>query len=85
MARPVAPFGIGRASKRWLGRHLLLGDGRGGGEQYSAMADRQAEVLEIVLGQVGQHLETDVVLGKRVGVSAEAKSFEPLREIIRHG
>ncbi len=48
------------------------------------MSYRKSKFLEIVLGQTGKVLEVDVVISERLRVLTEAKSFEPLRDVVRH-
>ncbi len=49
------------------------------------MAERQPKHLKLGVGQIGKYSEINVVLSERLHVLPEAKSFEPLRDVVRHG
>ncbi len=49
------------------------------------MAERQPKPLKLGVGQIGKNSEINVVLSERLRVLAETKSFEPLRDVVRHG
>ena len=49
------------------------------------MAKRQPKPLKLGVGQIGKNSEINVVLRERLRVLTETKSFEPLRDVVRHG
>ncbi len=50
------------------------------------MAERRyAQFFEVVICEFGEQIVFDIILSERLRVLAEAKSFEPLRDIVSHG
>ncbi len=47
------------------------------------MTQGQAQVFQIVVGKVRKYLEVNIIVGERPRILAEAKSFEPLSNIVR--
>ncbi len=43
------------------------------------------EFLEVVICKSGKKVELNLVLNERLRILTEAKSFEPLRNVVRHG
>ncbi len=48
------------------------------------MTQRNVDLFEVNLRECGQNLPIDVILNECLRVLAEAKSFEPLRDVVRH-
>jgi hypothetical protein len=46
------------------------------------MTERQAEFLEILVGQGRENVDVDIVGGKQIGILAEAMPSEPLADIV---
>ena len=69
-------------ARRLCGRRAALGDRR---QQALAEAERgDAELLQIGIGQLDQHAEIDVVLGKALGVLGHPELFEPVLYLLHH-
>ena len=49
------------------------------------MAERDAKLFEVLIGQIGKDGEIDVVLGKTLGVLGHAELFEPVRNLLHRG
>ena len=64
-------------SREWL----LCAELRYRPEHSSSVADRDAEFLEVAIGQIGENVETDLVVLKLFLVSAEAETAEPHADI----
>ena len=71
----------GVRSWRRLGRGLQLRDRR---EELAARAQRNADLLEVIFGNMGQRIEIDLVLGEQIHVSAEAQMVQPRGDVLRH-
>ena len=69
--------GAGRSAARRLGRGKL----RYRPQESSAVAERDAEFLEVAVGEIGEHVEIDPVLPERLLVSAEPETAEPHADI----
>src|SRR5689334_8829495 len=65
----------GDGFKRCWGRARKLADRR---LHYSAMPERDADVLEVLIGQIAERRDIDLVLGKYLSVLSHAELFEPL-------
>ena len=50
-------------------------------QQSSAVAERDAEFLEVAVGEISEHIEIDLVLSKLFLVSTEAETAEPPADI----
>ena len=77
-----APFG---RRFRCCGRGpLKFADGR---EHLPSMPEGDTEVLQILIGQVGEYRDINLVLGKALSVLGHAELFEPVRNLLhrRHG
>ena len=66
----------------WLGRGRRLRRGRrsagklrDGVQHLQAMPERDTQVLEMLVGQVGENGDVNVVLGKALGVLGHAECF----------
>ena len=86
--RQLPPLGLRRGHRR--------GDGRAGRrrprpvreagdrlEQLLARAERQAELLEVGFGQLGQHLPVDLVVAERLLVALQPQTAQPSGDV--HG
>src|SRR5580692_12542913 len=49
------------------------------------MPERDTQVLEMLVGQVGENGDVNVVLGKALGVLGHAECFEPVRNLLHRG
>jgi hypothetical protein len=49
------------------------------------MADRDAELLKVLVGQVSKDLDIDSILGKTLGVLGHTELFEPVRNLLHCG
>ena len=58
-----------------------LTDGR---EQFSPMPERDAEILQILIGQMWEYRDINLVLGKALGVLGQAERGQPLRDRGHH-
>ena len=74
----------GRCRNSDRGRALLAGFEIGDRtQQLSAMAQRRnADLFEVLIGQVWQDCEIDMVLSKALGVLGQAEFFEPVRNLL---
>ena len=59
-----------------------LADGR---EHLPAMPEQDADVLEVLIGQMAEYRDIDLVLGKALGVLGHAELFEPVRNLLHRG
>ena len=58
---------------------------RDGLQHLQAMPERDTQVLEMLVGQVGENGDVNVVLGKALGVLGHAECFEPVRNLLHRG
>ena len=63
-------------------RHRKLPDRA---KHFQPIAECDAEVLEILIGQVGENREINAVFSKTLGVLGHAKLFEPIRNPLHCG
>ena len=77
--RRRAGHGGGRGC-RWRGT------GKVGGRlpQFLAMAKREPEFLQLIVGKIGKNVEIEVVFGEQISVFAETEPFQPMPDISRH-
>ena len=59
-----------------------LADGR---EHFPPMPKQDADVLEILIGQMAQYRDINFVLGKALRVLGHAELFEPVRNLLHRG
>ena len=71
---------VGWGAKPAARRRRLL-QGRDRAHQALAIAERDPELDQIRLGQVGQDVEADVAAREGIGVSAKAEALEPCADI----
>ena len=64
---------------RWGRRAAKLADGR---EHFAPMPDRHANVVEVLIGQMAQHRDINIVLGKPLDVLGHAEIFEPVCNLL---
>ncbi len=50
-------------------------------EQQPAVAERDAEVLQVLIGQLGQDRGRDVVVEERLGVALQPQFLQPSRDV----
>ena len=50
-------------------------------QQSSAVAERDAEVLQVAIGEIGEHVEIDPAFSKAFLVSTEFETTEPHADI----
>ena len=63
----------------------LAPQGCDGVEQPAPMADEgNAEVLEVVGGQIGQEIDVDLVVAERLLVALEPEAAQPIPDVIHH-
>jgi hypothetical protein len=88
----LAPFGFPTRAGGRTGRRLRRGPGGSGRDagfgqsgdrphEPLAVAERDPELGQVGLGQIGEHVEIDAVLGEQLGVSAEADLLEPVAHL----
>ena len=79
-------LGFGLAAGRSRGRNVFLPDRQRGDrlQQLATVAEGEPQILEVVVGEVGQNLQIDVIPGERLGVSAEAQVLQPTRNVAAH-
>ena len=70
-----------RRGSDFSGRWLLEGQGYHGGLKLPHVPQRYAKPLEVSVSEVRQSLQFDVVVSERLCVLADAKFFEPLRDV----
>ena len=80
-AKGCAGVGNWRLQSGFRRERLLRAELRYRPEQSSTVADRDAEFLEVAVGQVGENVETDLVVLKFFLVSAETETAEPHADI----
>ena len=84
--RSAVSSGSGAAGARSGDRGCALLDGFKIGDraqQLAAMAERRnADLFEVLIGQVAEDREIDIVLGKALGVLGHAELFEPVRDLL---
>src|SRR5580693_1367793 len=73
-----------------LGLKILGGDelklcGVPRAQYFAPMSERDAEVFQVLIGQVGENSEIYVVLGKALSVLGHAELFEPVRNLLHRG
>jgi hypothetical protein len=51
-------------------------------QHFQPVPERDAEVLEVLIGQVGENGNIDPILNKAVGVLGHAERFEPIRNLL---
>jgi hypothetical protein len=49
------------------------------------MAEQDADLLKVLVGQVSKDGDIDSILGKALGVLGHAELFEPLRNLLHCG
>jgi len=54
-------------------------------EYFSPMPEWDADVFEILIGQMAKYRDIDPVLGKGLGVLGHAELFEPVRNLLHRG
>ena len=54
-------------------------------QHFSPMPEQDANVLEVLIGQMWEYRNINSVLGKALGVLGHAKLFEPVRNLLHHG
>ena len=54
-------------------------------QHLSSMAEQDADLLKVLVGQVAKDRDIDSVLGKTLGVLGHAEVFEPVRNLLRRG
>jgi len=55
--------------------------GRYGPQQSFAVAERDAELFEVAVGEVGEHVRVDLVVSKLLPVLTEAETAQPFADI----
>jgi hypothetical protein len=70
------PFG------NWLDRPGTLIDSR---EYLPTMAEWNADVLQILIGQMGDYRNVNLILGKTRGVLTEVELLKPVRNLLHLG
>ena len=55
---------------------------RNSAEYLAAMAERDADFLEVMVGQIAQYARINVVLGEALRVLPQPKDLEPLRNLL---
>ena len=79
------------AVRRVLRRHPQVGGSNrlqlsNGRKHLAAMAERcNADLFEVLIGQVTQYREIDIVFGKALGILGQAELFEPVRNLLHRG
>src|SRR3546814_1269108 len=53
------------------------GQGGDGSQQLLAVAEGDAELHQVGLGQLGQHLDVDILGGEGLGIAVEAYALQP--------
>jgi hypothetical protein len=56
-----------------------------GREHFPPMPKQDADILEILIGQMAECRDIDPVLGKALSVLGHAKFFEPVRNLLHRG
>ena len=64
----------------WRGRHAA--SSRDGREHYPPMPEQDANVLEVLIGQMAERCEIDAVFSKALRVLGHAELFEPVRNLL---
>ena len=87
--RHLAALGLAlrrRLGGRWLIRPIrrTLAQRSDRREQDPAVAQQNAQLSEILLGQMRHGTEIDAVLSEGLGVSAELQFFQPRADLVRH-
>jgi hypothetical protein len=54
-------------------------------EQFPPMSERDADVLEVLIGQIAEYRDIDLVLGKGLGILGHPELFEPIRNLLHRG
>ena len=54
-------------------------------EQLASMTERNPNVLEVLIRQIGQDGKADVVPGKSVGVLSETELLKPVSDLLHRG
>jgi hypothetical protein len=49
-------------------------------QHFPAIAEEDAEFLQVPVGKLGKHREIDAVLGEALGIFGHAEPFEPVRD-----
>ena len=71
-------------TRRWAGLNGL--QITNGTQDLAAMAERcNADLFEVLIGQVTENREIDVVVGKGLGILGQAELFEPVRNRLHRG
>ena len=50
-------------------------------QHLSSMAERHSHILEVLIGEMPEHRDIDLILGKALGVLSHAEFFEPVRKV----
>ena len=53
-------------------------------QQFSPMPEQDADVLEILIGQMAEYRDIDSVLGKPLGILGHSEFLEPVRDLRHH-
>ena len=77
---------LGRDPRRNGGtnRRLAVAKFGYGFEELLARAEGNAELLQILIGQLGEYLEVDFLLGENCREPAEPEPLQPLRHTVHH-
>ena len=54
-------------------------------QHFSSMAEQDADLLKVLIGQVAEDRDINSVLGKTLGVLGHAEVFEPVRNLLHRG
>ena len=50
-------------------------------QHFPAVAEDDAEFLQVLVGKLGKHRDIDAILGEAPGIIGHAEPFEPIRDI----
>ena len=78
--REMTSRGCGPRSRRWSRSGLI--ELRNRAQYLPAMAERDTDFFEVMVGQIAQNAWINVVLGKALRVLPQAKCVEPVRNLL---
>ena len=54
-------------------------------QHFAPIAEKNAQLLQVLIGQIGQDREINAVFGKALRVLGHAELFEPVRHLLHCG
>ena len=84
--RSAVSWGFGSVRRRAAGvAGAAPASSRDRAQHFPPMPERDADLFEVLIGQIAEDRDIDVVLGKALRVLGHAELFEPVRNLLHRG